>query len=332
MLIKQKEIEARRKILENPVKLKKLHELLKKDKISKDVPKKSKEKKSRKKRSSSSSSVSDEDLDELLMKKYSALQGKTSKQDQSSDESNFIDKKFQALKKELDKFAKKKKKSRHRRRSSTSSSSPKRSRDRRSRSKERNYRSSRDKARMRSRESRDTNIKHQSDRNPSPPAKQSYSSRKRQSRSHSSDEEDRKKKQFGLVTASGEKISLKSKADVKWYTKDQLKHKAPRAESKNEERNKKRPALSEAEKEEKRREMMENASWRERDRSTAVKKSRINDEKELIDHTKEFDKDFLNRHLKKAQNHPGSIESRIRSNLNNIQRSSRTMDTNFARR
>jgi hypothetical protein len=77
---------------------------------------------------------------------------------------------------------------------------------------------------------------------------------------------------------------------------------------------------------------MKNADWREKDREKTVKKHRESAEKEKANHEKDFDKDFLNRHLKKAQDQVGSVESRIKSNLNNIQRSGRTMDSNFAKR
>lgn len=81
-----------------------------------------------------------------------------------------------------------------------------------------------------------------------------------------------------------------------------------------------------------REEMMKNADWREKDREKTVRKQRESEEKEKSKHEKEFDKSFLNRHLKKAQDQVGSVESRIKSNLNNIQRTGRAMDSNFAKR
>lgn len=129
------------------------------------------------------------------------------------------------------------------------------------------------------------------------------------------------------MTASGEKIALE-KREVKRYTKEELKvtREAPKkAEIK-------RKQLSEAEMDAMRARMIQNASWREKDREQTVKKHRENEELEKMSHQKEFDKDFLNRHMKKAQEQVGSVESRIRSNLNNIQRSARTMDSNFAKR
>ncbi len=138
------------------------------------------------------------------------------------------------------------------------------------------------------------------------------------------------------MTASGEKMSLNTKSSVKWFTKDQLKQEQKqsqlKATYKEDKSYKKSARLTEAEKEERRREMMQNADWREKDRSEAVKNSRAGDEKEADNHAKEFDKNFLNDHLRKAQANMDSVESRIKSKMNNIQRSSRTMSTNFARR
>lgn len=95
---------------------------------------------------------------------------------------------------------------------------------------------------------------------------------------------------------------------------------------------KRKKPLTEEEMNEIRAKMMENADWREKDREKTVKKHREAEEQEKVSHQKDFDKDFLNRHMKKAQDQVGSVESRIRSNLNNIQRSGRTMDSHFAKR
>lgn len=138
-----------------------------------------------------------------------------------------------------------------------------------------------------------------------------------------------KPKTFGLVTASGEKIALQRKEEVRRYTKEELK--TSREPPKKQEVKRKKP-LTEEEMDAMRAEMMQNANWREKDREKTVKKYREMEEEEKTKHEKEFDKDFLNRHMKKAQDQLGSVATRIKSNLNNIQRTSRTMDSNFARR
>lgn len=146
-----------------------------------------------------------------------------------------------------------------------------------------------------------------------------------------SDEERRynKPRNFGLVTASGEKIALERKEEVKRYTREELK--PVRDAPKKQEAKRKKP-LTEEEMDVIRAEMMKNADWREKDREMIVKRHRDSEEKEKLNHEKQFDKSFLNRHMKKAQDQLGSVESRIKSNLNNIQRSGRTMDSNFAKR
>lgn len=146
-----------------------------------------------------------------------------------------------------------------------------------------------------------------------------------------SDDERRynKPRNFGLVSASGEKIALEKKEKVKYYTREELKP-AREAPKKQETIHKKR--LNSEEMDAIRAEMMKNADWREKDREKIVKRHRESEEKEKMKHEKEFDKGFLNRHMKKAQDQIGSVESRIRSNLNNIQRTGRTMDSNFAKR
>lgn len=182
-------------------------------------------------------------------------------------------------------------------------------------------------------------------RNPSPPKEKVKSlPRRKQSSSDSSstppprpsrqseDSDDDRRVNvttFGLVTASGEKIALERKDEVRRYTREELKtvREAPKKTE-----TKRRKPLTEEEMEAVRIEMMKNADWREKDREQTVKKHREAEEKEKQNHQKDFDKDFLNRHMKKAQDQVNSVGSRIRSNVNNIQRSGRTMDSNFAKR
>lgn len=91
-----------------------------------------------------------------------------------------------------------------------------------------------------------------------------------------------------------------------------------------------RKKLSEEELEQKRREMMDNAKWREKEREKNVARYKAQDEKERKKN-KGYDEDFLRKQLSSVASQ-GTVESRIKSNLNNIQRSGRDMDKNFARR
>lgn len=91
--------------------------------------------------------------------------------------------------------------------------------------------------------------------------------------------------------------------------------------------------LSNEEKEARLREMMENASWREEDRVKSVQKYREDNAREEEHYKNQhFDKEFINKEVKKAIATQSSIGSRIRSNLNNIQRTSAAMNSNFTKK
>lgn len=182
------------------------------------------------------------------------------------------------------------------------------------------------------------------DRTKSPKRKQSPESRKRNessSRSPSpkrirknSDDDDekdfRQQRNYGLIKADGSKIEISKKSyshyDNEKNHKETKKLEIPIPKKKQE-------RLSSIEKEIRLKAMMDNAKWRnvERERNVKSYKKDDDDEQEKLKQDG-FDKGFMNKELKKAMANQSSIESRIRSNLNNIQRSSRTMDQNFARR
>ncbi|XP_062125668.1 pre-mRNA-splicing factor CWC25 homolog [Drosophila sulfurigaster albostrigata] len=94
-----------------------------------------------------------------------------------------------------------------------------------------------------------------------------------------------------------------------------------------------KPKLSDSEREARLREMMDNATWREADRTKVVQKHREEYAREEAQHqARDFDQQFINKEVKKAIDNQTSIGNRIRSNLNNIQRNSSAMDANFARK
>jgi hypothetical protein len=78
-------------------------------------------------------------------------------------------------------------------------------------------------------------------------------------------------------------------------------------------------------------EMMENANWREEQRSSKVKKHRKKESEEEIARLEKHDPSFLRKELSKAAE-SGSVEKRIKSNRHNIQRGVSSMNENFARR
>lgn len=93
----------------------------------------------------------------------------------------------------------------------------------------------------------------------------------------------------------------------------------------------KKAALTDAEKQTKLAEMMSNATWRDEQRTSRVNKYREGQEKEDIEASKEHDKNFINRELKRAQESL-TVEGRITANKYKIQRGHGDMDKNFARR
>ncbi|GAB0086829.1 Cwc25 [Sergentomyia squamirostris] len=306
MAIKQKEMESRRKILENPVKLKELHRLLKIDK-SKSSKKSKKEKKKKKKRTSDSDSDGG-DLDQLLAKKYKKIQSVINDDsgDANLDLNQLLEDKYDKLTRELDKMGSKKK---HRKSSRRDSESQERRRDRSPRRKQ-----------SRTRSPERSHKKREKRRSESPPVR---------SRREDSDDEGssrRGRKNYGLVTAEGKSVRIEGKSRREKPSATETrpqKEKWVRPE---------RQKLSEEEKEARRREMMDNAVWRDREREKIVRKYR-DDEREQRhrDDSREFDRNFINKELHKAASQE-TVESRIKSNINNIQRSSHSMNAHFARR
>lgn len=140
---------------------------------------------------------------------------------------------------------------------------------------------------------------------------------------------------------SPEKSSSSSSSSSRHKSKRHHKessHRSSRHEEKSKERekeknkkdhHKKKPKLTDEERKRKLREMMANASWHDKERAMNVKKYREQEKKETTEKT--YNKDFIRKQLMAAAEH-GTVASRIKSNINNIQRSERAMDSNFARR
>ncbi|XP_041776769.1 pre-mRNA-splicing factor CWC25 homolog [Anopheles merus] len=141
----------------------------------------------------------------------------------------------------------------------------------------------------------------------------------------------RKVRNFGLVTASGEKLTTSTRPEVRLYKREEIKaEQSKQRPTWSKPQEKKRP-LSEKELEEKRLAMMSNAQWRDKERESNVKRYESEDHREDAKESREFDKEFLTKQLKRAAASE-TVESRIRSNRNNIQRSNGAMDRNFVKR
>ena len=146
-------------------------------------------------------------------------------------------------------------------------------------------------------------------------------------KNYKSDDESRakSKRTFGLMMADGSKPVVKTPAVAKQVV-------APAPDNKPTTwQRKERVKLTEEEKERRRQEMLQNASWRDQVRVENVKRYRLEEDRErkqLHDH---FDDDFARKQFSKAAD-LSSVEGRIKSKLNTIQRSKVSMDQNFARR
>nr|CAD7593050.1 unnamed protein product [Timema genevievae] len=278
-LIKKKELETRTQILNNPVKLKQLQEMLRQQKHGKGKKDKKQKKKSKKKQKQQSSESSDSDsnsvdLDALLVAKYNKLKEKLHKTD-------------------MVKLG---------RAESSSSDSEE----------DNNHR-----------EKKQTlSVVH----------------RKRKHDRHYSSEDDEKTSQmsrgYGLVLPDSKK-HLSSREPSHGKNKHREDQRVTQKQSEPEATKPwvrtERKKLSEEDLERKRLEMMDNAKWREAVREKNIAKYKAEDRKEKKDNRKTFDKDFLRKQLSYAAS-KSSVEGRIKANINNIQRSGRSMGENFARR
>ncbi|XP_015607740.1 pre-mRNA-splicing factor CWC25 homolog [Cephus cinctus] len=360
--IKKKEMETRTQLLKNPVKLKQLKQLLEQQ-AKESKAEKSKKKNKKKNKHGSDNSDSDDKLDILLAAKYKKLKDKISKEDliksmkkrkkekkrKSKDESSDseVEKKDPGKQNNRHKHSKidvstknqkqKKYNKRKPRESSSSSDSSSSSEEEKDPEPKRKHKDSRNL------HERHSDLKQKiSDRSRGrSPQTRSYGPRKEESiisRKNSNhfveeSDEDRhakhsSRKNYGLVRADGSKLSPSTKSSKSARRDSSTDKKKPRKE---EQRwvPPKRQKLTEEEKERRRQEMMANASWRDKEREWNVKRYREEDKKEQTD--KSYNKDFIRKQLAVAAD-VGTVESRIRSNINNIQRSGRAMDTNFAKR
>lgn len=133
------------------------------------------------------------------------------------------------------------------------------------------------------------------------------------------------------MTASGEAIALKNPSQS-YTSRKPTQTREPSKSDTKKPANQSRTKLTEEEKEERLREMTKNAEWRDKERESYVRKYHEDGRKEEDKHrAEEFDRNFIHKELHKSAQSE-TVESRLKSNRNNIQRSSGVMNTNFARR
>jgi len=350
--IKKKEMETRNLLLKNPVKLKQLKELLEQQTC------KSKSEKKRKSKQKDSSEDEDK-LDTLLATKYKQLKDNISEKnllksmkkmkhkqmkksmkycheseaDSSSDDT--------CIKKKRHKRQKKQKRNASDSESTDNNSSKSvTKREREDNIKERgkysrnNSKIDDSKKQIRKRKlSEDRNSKYE--RSIEEYREKYNTNNKRQRYEGSNKQRDDSKNKYNdkrrysmekqhdtMISNSGKLSAIESTSDTghtKFMNRKEEKYKS-----------KARPRLTEEEKEQRRKEMMANAVWRDKEREKNVKIYREQHKKEEQNNTS-FDRDFIRKQLI-AVTEVDSVASRIKAKINNIQRSGRAMDTNFAKR
>lgn len=137
---------------------------------------------------------------------------------------------------------------------------------------------------------------------------------------------------YGLVSASGEKIAFKIKEPIKRASpvRRETEQKNPFAKPAS---NVPRKKLTEDEKQSRIREMQQNAQWHEREQTVSRKRHEKETERDKeAEKNTHFDQSYIHKEMNKALNDQGSIEARIKSNLNNIQRMSSSMQSHFTRK
>lgn len=141
-----------------------------------------------------------------------------------------------------------------------------------------------------------------------------------------SEDEKPQKKSFGLISSDGKKIALKK---TEKHTRNYAPLKKVEEPVRPDRKHVKR--MTEEEKETLRKEMMSNAKTRDKEREKNVKMYREKDKREEEIVSEKYDPDLVHNQLLKSAKH-SSVEDRIKSKLNTIQRSSRHMDHNFSKR
>ncbi|XP_046819964.1 pre-mRNA-splicing factor CWC25 homolog [Vespa crabro] len=364
--IKKKEMETRSQLLKNPVKLKKIKELLEQQTKKKEIKKKSKKKKST---NNTDNSDDETELDNLLAAKYKQLKDKISEKhlmksmkkikhkkrkkskkvssDSESDSSSESDSDNESSSSDSDSNSssssstnelvkRKKRKRSHKKRSSSNDSGTmhrKRSKKKDNEKKEKHTKSSTYKSDEEDGKkllNRSTNAYHtKSDRTFKKEKEYQYR-RNTGHREDSSYKDNENNKKRYKERPSVEKYFDESHKKKSHHFSYNLPQRRINEDRKTEQKWVPKKKLSEEEKEKRRQEMMENATWRNKERERNIKQYHEEERKELSNE-KIYNRDFIRKQLVAAAE-VGTVASRIKSNINNIQRSCRAMDTNFAKR
>ncbi|XP_059089164.1 pre-mRNA-splicing factor CWC25 homolog [Tigriopus californicus] len=308
LALKKRELDSRRAVLDNPIKLKAIQKKIEKMKKSK---KKKKSKKRSRSSSSSSGSDDDQDLDAILMKKLGVMPDNPPATSDPATSSRSPQ--------------------RH-------SSSPDSSPDRRKKPTHNTHRRPRSpRARRKPSRSPPTERRNRSpaasrrrrSRSPEPSRRPARSSRERGYRPAARSE--RGPRSISRSPEARKKVqsALKYRRD-RSRSRDRRRSRSPARRSSHASKSRSKDEDDQT-RENKLKEMMENAKWREDQRTKNVKHYRSLTAQEETDHLTRHDPDFIRLQLNRAAEN-ATVEKRIRSNRHNIQRSGANMEQNFARR
>lgn len=357
--IKKKEMENRSQLLKNPVKLKQLKQMLEEQSSkSKRVKKSKKEKKKSKRKDSSEDEV---ELDKLLAIKYKQLKNDISEKDLLKSMKKIKYKRKKKSKKRShdsesesdtssdDASVKKRRHKRQKKRRKSTSDSDSDSdstesinsenltqRERKDKKEYDKRKCSRDDIKMDNDDKRirkrasskhrdskyEKSRKYEEEYNKN--CKRRYEQSDTRAQRDSSKDKYKNERKYSAEKRNDATISnnerSKSTSDIN-HTKEDRKETRYRPKAK--------LSLTEEEKEQRRQEMMANAAWRDKEREKNVKMYREEEKKEMQNNS--YNKDFIRKQLVVATE-MGTVASRIKANINNIQRSGRAMDMNFAKR
>lgn len=336
--IKKREEDAKRRLLENPIKMKQLESMLKEKQAKKDKKKKKKEKKRKRKHKHDSDSDIDNDEDDALMHKYLDIIKHKSRR-------GALD--VLKLKRSLDDSDSDSDSSPRKRRAKDSSESPPRrhhgDRDsdrkhqkmgsREDSRRDRHSRTSRDKYKSSKSQNEDDTDRQRNSKEEKYEYKSQYRSSKHRSKrydSSSSLSDDNSKqtesapKNFGLLLRGSPPPRARVKRE-KSVDKSPVPIQKP-------EKSKTKRKLTTAEKEARRKEMMEDAEWRDKQREENVRNYAEEDrrDREKSEQEKPKGSQFLKPLMMKHAD-SSSVEDRLKRNIYKIQRTSADMEKSFKR-
>ncbi|GAB1864736.1 Coiled-coil domain-containing protein 49 [Camponotus japonicus] len=355
--IKKKEMENRSQLLKNPVKLKQLKQMLEEQSCKSKREKKSKKEKKKSKRKESSED--EVELDKLLAIKYNQLRNdisekdllksmkkirykrkkKSKKRSHDSDSESDTSSDDTSVKKRRHKRQKKRRKSTSDSDSDSDSTESissenvtqrerkdKKEYDKRKCSKD-DIKIDNDNKQIRKRaSSKYRDSKYEKSRKHEEEYNKNYKRRYEQSDTQRDSSKDKYKNERKYSAEKRNDTTILNNERSK-STSEINRTKEDRKETKY--RLKAKLSLTEEEKEQRRQEMMANAAWRDKEREKNVKMYREEEKKEMQNNS--YNKDFIRKQLVVATE-MGTVASRIKANINNIQRSGRAMDMNFAKR